>query len=148
MNRLLAALILLPSMAFGQVRVDLNVKLPDIVFSTPPPLVVVQPGVQVVEDYDEDLYIVDDAYWVRRDGRWYRARDYRGGWEVVEERRVPVTVVKLPPGRYKKWKHSRKGVVVPASHRERGHDHGHDRGHDRDHDDDHHKGGKGKGKKK
>ncbi|MFP2896186.1 hypothetical protein [Corallococcus sp. 4LFB] len=144
MKRLFAALVLLPSMAFGQVRVDIDVKLPDIVFSTPPPLVVVQPGVQVVEDYDEDLYVVDDAYWVRRDGRWYRARDYRGGWEVVEERRVPVTVVKLPPGRYKRWKHSKKGAVVPASYRDDGRDH---RQKDRGHHDDHHKGGKGKGKK-
>ncbi|NOK07853.1 MULTISPECIES: hypothetical protein [Corallococcus] len=144
MKRLFAALVLLPAMAFGQVRVDIDVKLPDIVFSTPPPLVVVQPGVQVVEDYDEDLYVVDDAYWVRRDGRWYRARDYHGGWEVVEERRVPVTVVKLPPGRYKRWKHSKKAVVVPASYRDDGHDHRQqDRGHD-----DHHKGGKGKGKGK
>ncbi|MBN9686187.1 MULTISPECIES: hypothetical protein [unclassified Corallococcus] len=144
MNRLLAALILLPAMAFGQVRVDIDVKLPDIVFTTPPPLVVVQPGVQVVEDYDEDLYVVDDAYWVRRDGRWFRARDYRGGWVVVEERRVPVTVVKLPPGRYKRWKHGKK-AAVPASYRERGPD---DRRHDHDdHHDDHHKGGKGKGKR-
>ncbi|NBC41344.1 hypothetical protein [Corallococcus exiguus] len=144
MTRLLAALILLPSMAFGQVRVDIDVKLPDIVFSTPPPLVVVQPGVQVVEDYDEDLYVVDNVYWVRRDGRWFRARDYHGGWEYVEERRVPVTVVKVPPGRYKRWKHPKKRGAVPASYHER--DHHHDDHHDDHHD--HHKGGKGKGKKK
>ncbi|WP_223637970.1 hypothetical protein [Corallococcus sp. EGB] len=130
-------------MAFGQVRID--VKLPDIVFKAPPPLVVVEPGVQVVEDYDEDLYVVDDVYWVRRDGRWFRARDYHGGWEVVEERRVPVTVVRMPPGRYKRWKHPKKRVVVvPASYHE--HDHHQDRDPHDDHHDDHHKGGKGKGK--
>lgn len=85
-------------------QVQITIPLPTITFSAPPPLVVVQPGVQVVEDYDEEVYFVDSWYWVRRDGRWFRARDYRGGWAVVDAPRVPATIVRLPPGQYKRFK--------------------------------------------
>jgi hypothetical protein len=143
MNKLIAAAVVFSSVALAQVNVDINVALPQIHFEAPPPLVVVQPGVQVVENYDEDLYVADGYYWVRRDGRWYRARDHRGGWAVVEERYVPVSVAHIPPGHYKHWKHKeivkkevvkREVVVVPAS--------AHEERHER-HDDDH---GKGHGK--
>jgi hypothetical protein len=39
--------------AFAQVHVDVQVALPTIVFPAPPPLVVVEPGVQVVADLDD-----------------------------------------------------------------------------------------------
>ena len=72
---LLASVVALP--AFAQVQI--SVQLPTITFSAPPPLVVVQPGVQVVEDNDEEVFFVDNYYWVRRGPNWYRARDHRGG---------------------------------------------------------------------
>lgn len=109
--------------AFAQVQVSLQVPLPTITFSAPPPLVVVQPGVQVVEDYDDEVYFADGYYWVRRDDRWFRTRDHRGNWVVVERRIVPAAVVGLPPGQYRKWKKKHHGG-----------DHGH------------HGGGKHKGK--
>lgn len=122
-----AALVLLPALASAQVNIDIGVQLPQIHFEAPPPLVVVTPGVQVVENYNEDLYVADGYYWVRRDGRWYRARDHRGGWVLVEERVVPVEVARIPPGHYKKWKGG-KGEVVPASAKEHGHGKGHGHG--------------------
>jgi hypothetical protein len=134
MNKLVAAVLLLPSLAFAQVQVD--IALPQIHFDVTPPLVQVSTGVQVVENYSEEVYFVDGFYWVRRDGRWFKSADHRGSWVVVEQKIVPVTIVQLPPGKYKHWK-GKKGEVVPASH------------HDGHHDDHHggkHKGGKGKKK--
>jgi hypothetical protein len=97
-------------------QVQLQVTLPSIRFEVNPPLVEVQPGVMVVPDYDEEVFYVDRAYWCRgRDGRWYRARDYRGGWIVAAPAMVPGTLVRLPPGRYKhhKGKPEKYQVVNP-----------------------------------
>jgi len=63
-------------------------------------LVTVEPGVQVVEDYDEEVFYVDGQYWVRRSDFWYRAGDPHARWSRVEPRYVPVVLVRSPPGRY------------------------------------------------
>ena len=68
-----------------------------------PPLVVVQPGVQVVQGYDQEIFFVGGYYWVRRDGYWYRAHDYRARWYYVRPARVPAALVRLPPGHYRHW---------------------------------------------
>nr|HEX4315964.1 hypothetical protein [Kofleriaceae bacterium] len=47
-------------------------------------LVEVQPGVEVIADYDEPIFFADDYYWVNRGGLWYRSGWYRGGWERAE----------------------------------------------------------------
>jgi len=105
MKRLLAVVCLLsPLGSLAQVGVKVEVVLPTITFQAPPALVVVEPGVQVVEDVDDEVFFVDGFYWCRRDGRWFHTRTHRGAWVVVEDRGVPVTLVRLPPGKYKKWK--------------------------------------------
>jgi hypothetical protein len=83
---------------------------PAIRFEVPPPVVEVNPGVQVVADQDEEVFVVDGWYWTRRGDHWFRTRDHRGGWVVVEPRTVPVTLGRMPPGKYKHWKG--KAVVV------------------------------------
>ena len=86
-------------------QVQVRVTVPTVRFEVAPPMVVVQPGVQVVQDYDEEVFFVDGRYWMRgRDGRWYRANDYRGGWVTAEPRAVPGSIVRLPPGTYKHYK--------------------------------------------
>ena len=95
----LASLVSVP--AFAQVQI--NFPLPTITFNAPPPLVVIEPGVQVVEDNDEEVFFVDNYYWVRRGPRWYRARDHRGGWVVVEGS-VPAAIVRVPEGKYRRFK--------------------------------------------
>ena len=83
-------------------QVQVRVTVPTVRFEVAPPVVEVQPGVMVVRDYGEEVFLVDGRYWMRTgDGRWYRANDYRGGWVVVEPRVVPAPIVRLPPGRYK-----------------------------------------------
>ena len=85
-----------------QVQVRVAVPVPTVRFEVAPPMVQVQPGVMVVQDYDQEVFVVHGRYWMRgADGRWYRASDYHGGWVVAEPRVVPVTLVRLPPGRYK-----------------------------------------------
>ena len=88
-----------PGLALAQASVQIRIG-----FQAPPPLVVVSPGVRVVPDYDEEVFFVDGFYWTRQDAVWYRTRDYRGGWVVVPPRRVPVALVRIPPGQYKHWR--------------------------------------------
>jgi len=85
---------------------------PAIRFEVPPPVVEVNPGVQVVSDQDEEVFVVDGWYWTRRGDHWFRARDHRGGWVVAEPRVVPAPLVRIPPGRYKHWKG--RAVAVTA----------------------------------
>jgi hypothetical protein len=106
MNRLLSLLLALaflaPAAARAQVGVNIQLGLP-----AAPPMVVVQPGVQVVENYDEEVFYTGGWYWVRRDGRWWRARQPRAEFRYVEQRRVPVTIVRVPPGQYRQWNHEK-----------------------------------------
>lgn len=102
--------LLAPAIALAQVQV--HVALPVIQFEAPPPLVVVSPGIQVVPDYEEEVFFVNGWYWVRRDTYWFRARDYRGGWAVAERRHVPAGLVRIPYGHYKRWHAA--GPVVPS----------------------------------
>lgn len=89
------------SATFAQVEV--HIATPVVRFEIPPPLVVVSPGIQVVVDFDEEVFFVDGWYWLRRDGHWFRTKDHHGGWVLVSSG-VPGTLVKLPPGKYKRYK--------------------------------------------
>ena len=91
------------------IDVQINIVPPAIVFPAPPPLVVIQPGVQVVEDSDDEVFFVDGFYWCRRDGRWFRTKSHQGGWVVVGPGLVPATLVAIPPGQYRKWKRVESG---------------------------------------
>jgi hypothetical protein len=93
------AFMLAPAAPRAQVGVHIDVALP-----VAPPLVVVQPGIQVVENWDEEVFFTRGYYWVQRDGAWYRARGPRSRFVFVEHRHVPVALVKMPPGRYKHWR--------------------------------------------
>jgi hypothetical protein len=93
------ALSSLPVAARAQVAVQIQIALP-----AAPPLVVVQPGVQVVADQDEEVFYTRGWYWVQRDGVWYRARAPRSSFVYVERRFVPVALVRLPPGHYRHWR--------------------------------------------
>src|SRR5262245_5930902 len=86
-------------------QVHVQVSIPVVRFEVAPAMVEVQPGVLVVNDYDQAVFFVDGLYWMHGgDGRWYRANDHRGGWVVVEPRTVPPRIVRLPPGHYRHYK--------------------------------------------
>lgn len=111
MRKLLLAALVVAAPAFAQVQV--TVQLPTISFAVPPPVVVVEPGIQVVEDQDDEVFFVDNVYWVRRGPQWYRSPDHRGGWVVVDGPRVPPTLVHLPPGKYRRYKQGKAVVIDP-----------------------------------
>ncbi len=116
-----------PAHAGAQVSIQLN--LPAVL----PPLVVVQPGVQVVQDYDEEIFFTGGFYWVRRDGYWYRAVDPRARWYYVSPAAVPVVIARMPPGQYRRW-HGRgwraQGPWKGEGGGWREHGHGRGRGHE------------------
>jgi hypothetical protein len=138
MKRLLLLLPVLCLLAASDAHAQIEVRigLPTIRFEAPPPLVVIQPGIRVVPDQDDEVFFVDDYYWVRRGPTWYRTRDHRGGWTVVE-RDVPRGLVRMKPGRYHRY-HGGSEMVRPAvvrpvpsipAPRYEGGDDDHDRGH-------------------
>jgi hypothetical protein len=136
-NLLIAAAVavslLVPRPAPAQVSVSIHFDLPVVL----PTLVVIEPGIQVVPEVNEEVFFVDGFYWVRRDTRWYRSHDHRKGWVVVESRGVPARLVTYPPGHYRKWNPSKE------KHGKDEGKHDHDQG---DHGD--HGKGKEKGNKK
>jgi hypothetical protein len=101
---------LLAQPARAQVQVQITMGGLPVVL---PPMVVVQPGVRVVSELDEEVYFVDGWYWVRRGPHWYRTHDHRGLWVWVAPVRVPAMLVRIPPGRYRRlrreeWKEARR----------------------------------------
>ena len=119
------------SPALAQVRVEVAIPVTSITFQAPPPLVVVRPGVQVVEDSDDEVFFSNGFYWCRRDGHWFRTRTHNGGWVVVEGRHVPRAIFAEPPGRYRRWRHERHEAVLvepgPGRGKFKEHHHDHDR---------------------
>jgi hypothetical protein len=85
-----------PQVAF---QMQVNVGLPP-----QPPLVVVQPGIQVVENWNEEVFVTSGYYWVHRDDRWYRAPGPHATFVYVEPRHVPPGLTRLPPGHYKHYR--------------------------------------------
>lgn len=89
----------IPAPAMGQVQFDVQLNLPAVL----PPLVQVRPGVRVIRDLDEEIFYVNGRYWLRRDDRWYSARNPRGRWVQVAPRRAPVALTQMPQGLFRHW---------------------------------------------
>lgn len=97
-------------------QVHVVVQVPSIRWVAPPPMVVVAPGVRVVEDYDEEVFFQGGWYWYRDGGNWYRSHDHHGNWVGVPGPRVPPRLMQLPPGHYRHF----KGANRPAKMDNRG----------------------------
>jgi len=91
-------LILAPSAARAQVSVHIDLGLPIM-----PRLVVVQPGIQVVEGFQEEVFFCNGWYWCRRHDGWYRARSPRERFAWIEGPRVPRSLMRVPEGHYRNW---------------------------------------------
>jgi hypothetical protein len=148
----LAALAVSPTFTSAQVQASasFSIDLPIVL----PRLVIVQPGIQVVPDLDVEVFFVDGFYWTQREGRWYRSKSHRGGWSHAE-RGVPSGLVRMQPGRYRRYRPPPAAARPPPAPVYRGEARGDDRhegrhdDHGRDHDDrgGKHGGGKGHGKR-
>ena len=64
------------------------------VTATSPRLVLVAPGVWVVEDYPRPVYYADGYYWQYIDGAWYRSSWYDDGFIRADITVVPRIVVR------------------------------------------------------
>lgn len=97
----LAALLALPSAAGAQVNIHAGIRfgLPEL-----PTLVVVQPGIQVVEGFEHEVFVHQGAYYARRDDRWYRGRGPQTEFVLVETRLVPEPLRRIPPGHYRRYR--------------------------------------------
>ena len=105
----LAALLLLcPQSARAQVSVHIDLGLP-----VAPRLVVVEPGIQVVEDFDEEVFFYKGWYWCRRPNGWYRSRSPRAHFYIIEPHRVPPPLLHRPEGHYRHWRHDQPHPPMP-----------------------------------
>ena len=97
----LAGALAVPAAASAQGYAEIHLELPEVL----PPVVVIQPGVQVIPQINHEVFLVDGAYYARHNGGWYRAPEpHAGAWTYVPEKTVPPSLVKIPPGKYKNWK--------------------------------------------
>ena len=93
-----------PRTAAAQASLQVQIGVPTIRFETAPALVEVSPGIQVVPEYEQEVFFVDGWYWHRAGRAWYRTRDHRGGWVVAHGREVPRGLLRIPPGRYRHYR--------------------------------------------
>lgn len=100
--------------AQAQVRFQIDIGLP-----VAPPLVMVEPGIQVVEGFRDEVFFSMGWYWCRRPDGWYRSRSPQARFAWVEARRVPRGLVRMPAGRYRNWHRSE---ARPFDRREDGRD--------------------------
>lgn len=108
-------------------HVNVNIGAPEIEFSEPPPVVLVTPGIYVVPNDDRELFFVGGFYWVSQEGRWFRSAGPHKKWVLVDSRKVPHGLAKIPPGKYKNWHPAKMKEGHNSDHAEERDDH--DRGH-------------------
>lgn len=91
----LAALALAASPASTPAQEELRVALPES-----HELVELQPGLQVIPEFDLEVFFTGNAYWLRTDGAWYQARRPAASatFTLVEPRAVPAALARLPAG--------------------------------------------------
>jgi len=80
-----------PASGRAQVWVSIGIAFPSL-----PPLMLLQSGVQVVPEMNEEMFFVSRYYWVCRGGVWYRTADWHGGWRPVRRGWVFPALVRIP----------------------------------------------------
>jgi hypothetical protein len=112
--------VLVPFSASAQIGVSVNVGVPlppPIVFTAPPEVVVLpETNVYAVPDVEADIYFSQGWWWRPWEGRWYRSRQYDGGWAFYRQAPPPF-YRNVPPGwrndyrehrwRGREWNHER-----------------------------------------
>jgi len=64
--------------ASGQARYSASAQV------TTPRLILIEPDIQVVADYDEPVFYTDSYYWRYDNGVWYRSNNHLRGWVRFE----------------------------------------------------------------
>ncbi len=86
----------LPSSAEVHVGINIGIPLPpDIVFASPPQLIVLPDSyVYVAPDVDADIFFYNGWWWRPWQGRWYRSHNYNSGWSHYSH--VPAFYREIP----------------------------------------------------
>jgi hypothetical protein len=71
--------------------------------SEPDVVLVPETRVYYVRNYDRDVYRYGRYWYFVDDGRWYRARTYRGPFLYVHQTSVPRAIVSVPPRYRRHW---------------------------------------------
>lgn len=145
------------SMAATSVGVSINIGDPyrgaALHFRSEPDVVLVpDTRVYYVRNYDYDVYRYGSYWYFIDDGRWYRARTYRGPFVYIHETSVPRAIVTVPTHYRRHWGGPPPHAVARGYHRNHNERYvervrverrdAYDRGHGRD---DRHDNGRGKG---
>jgi hypothetical protein len=78
-------------------------------YDAQPDLVEVEPGVQVIVDYDEPIFYSDNYYWRENGGVWYRSSYYNRGWVTAQP---PVVVGRISTR--ERYRHYRPAGYQPG----------------------------------
>jgi hypothetical protein len=106
----MALMLSAPGLASAQVVVSFG-------WEAPPVMVEVSPGVQVVQDYDQEVFVSGGHYWVERGGGWYWADDHRGHWVAAPREHVPVFIRDHRRGAYTHYRRQERREVRHEEHR-------------------------------
>jgi hypothetical protein len=91
---------------------------PPVVYTDPPVLVTIDPGVWVVRDSDYPVYQYNDEYWAYRDNVWYRSPSYDRGWVRSEVNVVPPTIAHRNHSEYVHFHGTAHAETRPAPRRD------------------------------
>jgi hypothetical protein len=100
---------------------------------TPPDLVVISPGVQVIADQDEPIFYSSNLYWRYQGGTWYRSQYHTHGWARVDVAPVEIRAIARPAA-YVHYHGAVRATVVEPQHEDK-----RDAKHDGMRDDEHRK---------
>lgn len=100
----------LPASSNAETRVGVSINIGDpyrgaaLHFRSEPDVVLVpDTRVYYVRDYDYDVYRYGSYWYFIDDGRWYRARSYRGPFVFIHETSVPRAIVTVPVRYRRHW---------------------------------------------
>jgi hypothetical protein len=102
MNKILSGTLFLalicaaPQPMMAGVNVGIHISLPHpIMYSGSPQMIVLpETNVYVVPDMEEEIFFYDGWWWRPWEGRWFRSRDYRSGWNHYSH--VPSFYASIP----------------------------------------------------
>ncbi len=83
-----------------------------------PRLVPIAPGVAVIADAAEPVFVAEAAMWLYRSPNWYRSDPRRGGFTRVDYTEVPGWLLAIErPERYARFTRARALVIAGADGR-------------------------------
>ncbi len=109
------------SAAYSDVQVSIGLRLPhaSIALNLPAyPELVVVPGYPVyyAPRLEANYFFYDGMYWVYENENWYSSNWYNGPWWLVDREAVPVFVLRIPVGYYRRppaYFHGWRGDAPP-----------------------------------